>query len=140
MELYFLPFAEALVHSLAERTLLFVVDGSEVGRGCLTLMASVVYHKRALPVAWIVVTGSKGHFSDEVHVRLLAEVQALVPEGSDVIVAGDGEFDGLVLQAAVAGYGWHYPLPTVEDFVCRTAMNTQVCSDGEWLGGGHPSH
>jgi hypothetical protein len=125
IELYFLPFAQALVHSLAERTLLFVMDGSEVGRGCLTLMASVVYHKRALPVAWIVVKGSKGHFSDEVHVRLLSEVRALVPEGSDVIVAGDGEFDGLVLQAAVTGYGWHY--------VCRTALNTQVCSDGEWL-------
>jgi len=125
IELYFLPFAEALVHSLAERTLLFVMDGSEVGRGCLTLMASVVYHQRALPVAWIVVTGSKGHFSDDAHVRLLAEVQALVPEGSDVIVAGDGEFDGLAFQAAVASYDWHY--------VCRTAMNTQVCSDGEWL-------
>ncbi len=125
IELYFLPFAEALVHSLAERTLLFVMDGSEVGRGCLTLMASVVYHKRALPVAWLVVKGSKGHFSDDVHVRLLAEVQALVPEGSDVIVAGDGEFDGLAFQAAVADYDWHY--------VCRTAVNTQVCSDGEWL-------
>ncbi len=125
VELYFLPFAEALLHSLAEHTLLLVMDGSEVGRECLTLMASVVYHKRALPVAWIVVKGNKGHFPDEAHVRLLAEVQALVPEGSDVMVAGDGEFDGVMFQAAVADYGWNY--------VCRTALNTQVCSDGDWL-------
>jgi hypothetical protein len=124
-DLYFLPFAEALLHSLAERTLLLVMDGSEVGRECVTLMVSVIYRHRALPVAWIVITGSKGHFSDEAHTRLLAEVQALVPDDSDVIVLGDGEFDGVAFQAAIADYEWHY--------VCRTAVNTQVGVDGEWM-------
>jgi hypothetical protein len=124
-DLYFLPFAEALLHSLAERTLLLVMDGSDVGRECVTLMASVIYRHRALPVAWIVITGSKGHFSDEAHTRLLTEVEALVPDDSDVIVLGDGEFDGVAFQAAIADYEWHY--------VCRTAVNTQVGIDGEWM-------
>ncbi|MCK4450025.1 MAG: hypothetical protein KAX26_05490, partial [Anaerolineae bacterium] len=57
VETYFMPFAEALLASLSQFTLVLVMDGSEVGRGCLTLMVGVVYKKRALPIAWIVVKG-----------------------------------------------------------------------------------
>jgi len=116
VETYFLPFAEALIASLALQTLVLVMDGSEVGRGCLTLMVSVVYKQRALPIAWIVVKGSKGHFPEECHVTLLEQVHNLVPEGVDVVFLGDGEFDGTTLQATVESYEWHY--------VCRTAKNT----------------
>ncbi len=38
---------------------------------------------------------------------------------------GDGEFDSVELQGYVNNLGWGY--------VCRTAKNTQVCLDGEWL-------
>lgn len=123
VETYFLPFAEALIASLALQTLVLVMDGSEVGRGCLTLMVSVVYKQRALPIAWIVVKGSKGHFPEECHVTLLEQVHSLVPEGVDAIFLGDGEFDGTTLQATVESYGWHY--------VCRTAKNTILTEDGE---------
>jgi hypothetical protein len=34
-----------------------------LGRGCLALMLSVVYHGRALPLCWVVVKGKKGTFS-----------------------------------------------------------------------------
>jgi|SRR5579859_6335683 len=60
-ECYFLPFIELLLTSLAQtRPLVFIMDGSEVGRGCLALVISVVYSHRALPIAWIVVRGRKG--------------------------------------------------------------------------------
>ena len=39
-EIYFLPFADALLASLAAHTLVLAVDGSEVGRNCVALMAS----------------------------------------------------------------------------------------------------
>lgn len=116
LETYFLPYAEALLASLAPHTLILVMDGSEVGRGCLTLMVSVVYKKRALPLAWIVVKGNKGHFPEASHVALLDQVHSLIPEEVQVLFLGDGEFDGLTLQATVAGYGWQY--------VVRTAKNT----------------
>jgi len=58
-ELYFLPFVTPLPAVLAQTTLFLVMDGSVVGRGCITLMASVVYKGRALPIAWIVVKGKK---------------------------------------------------------------------------------
>ena len=101
------------------------MDGSEVGRGCLTLMVSVIYKKRTLPLAWVTVKGSKGHFPEETHVQLLTEVHALVPSASDVIFLGDGEFDGTSLQATLDDFGWAY--------VCRTAKNVQLCEAGDWF-------
>ena len=124
-DLYFLPFAESLLLSLGQQTLVLVIDGSDVGRGCMTLMVSVIYKKRALPIAWIVIQGKKGHFPEDMHVQLVEQVRDLVPEGSDVIFLGDGEFDGITLQATVASYGWQY--------VSRTAKNIQLCEEGEWF-------
>jgi len=120
-ELYYQPYAEALLTTLSHRPLVLVMDGSDVGRGCLTLMLGVVYKKRALPIAWIVIQGSKGHFPEETHVLLLERVHAMVPPGSDVIFLGDGEFDGITLQANIDAYGWQY--------VCRTAKNSQIGAD-----------
>lgn len=121
-EIYYQPYAQALLTSLAHHILVLAMDGSEIGRGCLTLMVSVIYKKRALPIAWIVVQGHKGHFPEETHVSLLEQVHDIVPEGCDVIFLGDGEFDGTTLQATVAAYNWQY--------VCRTARNAQINEDG----------
>lgn len=59
VEMYFIPFAKILLVSLSHRLLVLVMDGSAVGRGCIALVLGVVYKKRALPIAWIVVKGSK---------------------------------------------------------------------------------
>jgi len=124
-EFYFLPFAQTLIHSLAHVPLVLVIDGSTVGRGCVALVVSLVYQGRALPIAWLVVTGRKGHFAEDTHIRLVQQVQALVPPDATVIFLGDGEFEGPGLQAALTTIGWSY--------VCRTAQNIQIQSDGAWL-------
>lgn len=122
-EMYLLPFAVALLHSLAHRPLVLAIDGSEVGRGCLTLMVSVIYRGRALPLAWMVVKGNTGHFPETVHIELVKQIHAHIPPGCTVIFLGDGEFDGIALQATLATFGWEY--------VCRTAKNAQLCVEGE---------
>jgi hypothetical protein len=119
---YYLPYVEALLARLAHGPLLLAMDGSEMGRGCLTLMVSVIYKQRALPIAWLVVQGSKGHFPEETHVRLIGQVHDILPAGCEVIFLGDGEFDGTTLQATIAAYGWAY--------VCRTAKNALIDEDG----------
>ena len=125
-ETYFLPFAEMLLASLGSTgPLVLAMDGSEVGRHCLALMVSVIYQKRALPVAWVVVEGSKGHFPEQTHLELLDQVQAMVPSDTDVIFVGDGEFDGQQLQAAITAAGWHY--------ACRTAHNRWLCEADTWF-------
>lgn len=93
---YYLPFVRALLEGLPPGPLVFVMDGSLVGRGCQALVISVLYEhrgrSRALPLVWSVVTGGKGHLSEQVHQDLLRRVVPLVPEGREVIFLGDGEF------------------------------------------------
>jgi hypothetical protein len=118
-EAYFLPFAKPILASLAKvRPLVFAMDGSEVGHHCVALMVSVIYQKRALPVAWITVSGSKGHLPEKTHLELLDQVKTIMPAGHSAIFLGDGEFDGIDLQAAIQALGWSY--------VCRTAKNVQL--------------
>ena len=114
-ECWFLPVAKALLATLACQPLQLVMDGSVVGRGCLALMVSVVYHGRALPLVWLVIKAKKGHFPQDTHCALLAQVQALLPPAAHVTFLGDGAFDGCELQAALRQLHWHYS--------CRTASN-----------------
>ena len=121
---YFLPYVDMLLRSLPHPTLALVIDGSDVGRGCVALSVNVLYQRRALPLCWIVVAGKKGHLPEETHIQLLQEVALLLPKGRPVVFLGDGEFDGCDLQKTIQGLGWHY--------VLRTAKNVRLCdtSDG----------
>jgi hypothetical protein len=76
-------------------------------------------------VAWIVVRGSKGHFPADTHVRLLREVVERMPLTATAQFLGDGEFDSRDLQQALDACQWTY--------VCRTAKNTQIHVDGDWV-------
>lgn len=122
-ETFYLPFARTVAASLSEAgsPLLVVFDGSPVGRGCACMMASIVYQGRALPLAWAVKRGKKGHFSSKDHLGLLGRVREVVSEQAQVIFLGDGEFDSVALQRALEEAGWHY--------VCRTSSSTRL-SDG----------
>lgn len=51
---FFLPYVQPLLASLTRtggRVLKISLDGSTMGRGCMALVASVVYARRALPMA-----------------------------------------------------------------------------------------
>jgi len=122
-EVYFLPYVELLLTQLALETLVVVMDGSVVGRGCLALMLHVVYKGRALPLAWRVRQSPKGHCPAELHIALVELMSTLIPEGTKVIFRGDGEFDGTALQNTLSEMGWSY--------VCRTAMSSTVTWEGE---------
>ena len=121
-ETFFLPFAQALLLSLSHAPLVLVIGSSVVGRGCMTLMISVVYKQRALPVAWTVAKRRKGHFPQRVHIELMNRVQQLVPKGAQVVVLGDGEFDGVDLQALINHCQWQY--------VLRTSKSTTLSWEG----------
>lgn len=119
---WFMPVAKELLMQLAKQPIQVVMDGSVVGRGCIGLMLSVVYHGRALPLCWLVVRGVKGHFPEALHQELLSQVQAIMPPGANVTFLGDGEFDGTALQADLRRREWQY--------VCRTASNILISAYG----------
>ncbi len=122
-DIYYLPFLETLIAGLATTgSLTLAMDGSETGRNCITLMVSLIYRQRALPIAWLCVRGKKGHLAEAKHLELLQKVVAQIPSDCRVIFLGDGEFDGVELQAAIKEAGWEY--------VCRTARN-RILIDAE---------
>jgi hypothetical protein len=122
-EVYFLPYAEILLMHLALETLVLVMDGSVVGRGCAALMLHVIYKGRALPLAWRVRQGPKGHFPEDLHIAVVELMREVIPEGAQVVFLGDGEFDGTALQATLNAAGWSY--------ACRTAQSTVATWEGE---------
>ena len=121
-ELYFLPYAEVLLQHLALQTVVLVMDGSGVGRGCTALMSHAVYKGRALPLAWRVRQGPKGHFPEDLHIAVVELISEVIPEGAKVVFLGDGEFDGTTLQATLNKVGWAY--------ACRTALSTVATWEG----------
>jgi hypothetical protein len=82
------------------------MDGSVVGCGCAALMLHVISQGRALPLAWRVRQGPKGHFPEDLHIALVARIQACLPEGTQVVFLGDGECDGTTLQETLNKAGW----------------------------------
>jgi hypothetical protein len=120
-----LSFAGLLLKTLSKRLRRFVlvIDGSDVGRNCRALVVSVRFLGRALPLAFLVEEGPKGHFSEDAHLELLLAVGKIVPAGVSVTFLGDGEFDGVQLLGPLETWGWEY--------VCRTARNAQIESEGE---------
>src|SRR5215211_4712482 len=100
-EALWLPFASAVLQGLAPTPLTIVLDGTTAGRGCVVLMASVVYRGRAIPLLWTVVKGKKGHLPQDVHCTLIGRLQELIPSDAKVTLLGDGEFDGTELQTTL---------------------------------------
>src|SRR6266436_9197575 len=121
-EVYFLPYAEVLLRHLALQTVVLVMDGSGVGRGCPALMMHVVYQGRALPLAWRVRHAPKGHFPEDLHIAMVELMREGLPEGATGVFLGDGEFDGTALQATLHEAGWSY--------ACHTARSTVATWEG----------
>src|SRR5262245_27770991 len=84
-EVYFLPSVESLRTPCALETLVGVMDGSVVGRGCLALRLPVVSKGRALLRAWRVRHSPKGHGPEELHIAMVKLLSTVIPTGAKVV-------------------------------------------------------
>lgn len=116
---FYLPFAEMILQQLAVHTLYIAIDGSTVGRGCMTVMVGVVYRQRLLPLAWLTYRGQKGHTTAARHIELLQLLQPLIPTQAKVVLLGDAEYD------TVEMLGW-LKNETNWCFVVRTAPQLTI--------------
>lgn len=85
VEMTYMPFARQILAALAGAPLVLAMDGSTIGRGCMVLMVGVIYRKRALPLAWVVYKGKKGHAPATLHVEVLRKIVPLIPEGQESV-------------------------------------------------------
>lgn len=100
------------------------MDGSQVGRGCMALVVGAVYKHRALPIAWLVYKGKKGHTTAARHIKALNLIKPLIPECSEVILLGDGEYNSIkMLNWIEDNTDWQ--------FVVRTGRNSLIIEEGK---------
>ena len=124
--LEYTPFVSLILSALSKEQVVLMVDSTKMGGNCICLMVSVYYKSRALPLAWVVYKGKKGHSSQETQLALFKSVKVLLPEASQVILLGDGEFDGSQVVT------W-FKIKTNWQFVCRTDKTNLIWYEQQWL-------
>ena len=87
-----------------------IVDGTKIGFGHQLLLVAVAYRRRAVPIAWTWVKGSRGHSSSYKQLALLAYVQRLMPKNAEVLVVGDSEFGAVEVLRQLDKWHWGYVL------------------------------
>jgi len=126
VEVEFNPVALLFLAALNQEEQVLLIDSTKIGGGCICLMLSVYYKSRALPLVWVVYKGKKGHSSQETQLALFKTARELLPSDSQVMVLGDGEFDGTQLvQWFQAQATWRY--------VCRTDNKTLIWYQEQWV-------
>ena len=110
----------------AEQALVLSIDTSKTGGNCITLMLSLGYKTRAMPLCWVTFKGRKGHSPEDIQLALLKTVKLLIPADRRVVLLGDGEFDGSQVVAWLEEQeNWQY--------VCRTAKDIKVRYQQQWV-------
>jgi len=82
------------------------MDTTKLGFDARLLMVGIAYRKRALPLAWSVHRGKMGWVTVKEHIALLRYVAELIPEGSEVWLLGDCEFQHVPLISWLREQGW----------------------------------
>ena len=126
VKVYFEPFVLAMHAALGQEIAYVILDCTQAGPKCRTLVAGLVYHGTVLPLAWKTYKGKKGHLQGEKHRDLLTEIWPYLRYHHQVIVLGDAEFSSHPVIAWLKEKQW--------DFVLRFQHRYQVqlTSDGEW--------
>jgi len=104
------PIARSIIQRLADSEIRLIVDGSKVGFGHQLLLVAVAYRRRAIPLAWTWVKGSRGHSTAHKQKALLTYVHALIPTKSSVLLVGDAEFGEVEVQKLLEKWHWRYVL------------------------------
>jgi hypothetical protein len=106
-ETHYLPFLTRILSAVLslcahQSEIRIVIDGSQTGKDHATLMFSLVFFGRGIPLCCFTKKGAKGHFLEQDHLELFVRVRQLLqpwlPIGMVVTLLGDGEFDSIALQ------------------------------------------
>src|SRR6266545_3916156 len=128
VEAVYMPFARQILEALSHLPLVLVMDGSQAGRGCMVLMVGMLYQKRALPIAWLVYKGKKGHASAERHIQALEKVIPLLPKESQVILLRDAEYDTTEMLVWIKkNTSWQYFCELHRKFMSRQMRLINLC-------------
>ena len=100
------PFVRPFMQARKGRMIPLILDGSAAGYHCQMLVAAVGYQHRALPLTWLARQGHRGHFLATDHLDVVRRAAKLVPEDTEVVLLGDGEFGNVPLADDATRRGW----------------------------------
>ena len=116
----FEPFVLAMQASLSNETAYLILDCTQVGRQCRTLMAALAYHETALPLGWQSIRGKKGHVTGAFQKALLIRLYPYLKAYQHVIVLGDAEYCNETVITWVQKQTWDFVFHTGERNLVRT--------------------
>jgi hypothetical protein len=116
----FAPFVRAMQATLGHETVYLILDCTQVGSRCRTLLASLAYHETVLPLAWQSIAGKKGHVTGAFQKALLERLQPYLKAYPHVIVLGDAEYCNETVITWVRQQPWDFVFHTRETPLVRT--------------------
>ena len=121
-EFFYQPYIYTILQQLFSQNkscepLILTIDGTALGNKHAALAISFLYEDVALPLCWLVRIGCKGQFKEQQHIELVQQafeiLSPILPPNYQVILLGDGEFDGAEFQAICCErFNWDYVLRT----------------------------
>lgn len=106
---YYEPVVQQLLRAFRDAPLRLIIDCTKIGFNYRLLTISIAYRKRALPLAWRVFEGGKGHITAAQQIALLRVVaRRLHPQRrAPVWLLADSGFQSVDLIRWVRQQGWH---------------------------------
>jgi hypothetical protein len=121
----FEPFVWAMQASLGNETAYLLIDCTQAGKKCRTLMIGLAYHGTVLPIIWKTVRGNKGHVTGELHRMLLKQVYPLFRHHRRVVVLGDAEFSNEKVIGWLLQVKWDFVLRFQSSYLLQTAASDE---------------
>ena len=104
------PLVRQLLAAFTAAPLRLILDCTKLGFDYRLLTVAIAYRKRALPLAWSVHPGRKGHIAADEQIALLAYVQSLMASTrqAPVWVLADSGFQSVPFLRWLRQQGWHF--------------------------------
>lgn len=104
------PVARMVLARLRGAPVRLILDVTKIGFRHRMLTVAVAYRRRAIPLAWSVHRGRRGHVTVAAQKALLEQVRPLIGSESPVVVTGDSAFGQVPLMRYLTRLGWGYVL------------------------------
>lgn len=122
----FKPFVLAMQACSGGGTAYLIIDCTQAGGMCRTVMIALAYQGTVLPVVWKTVRGNKGHVKGEIQKVLMQQAYQLFRCHKHVVMLGDSEYSNEQVIQWLLNVKW--------DFVLRfqSSYLLQTNPDGDW--------
>lgn len=117
---FFHPFVLAGMTCLGNETAYLIMDCTQAGQKCRTLVVGLAYHGTVLPLAWQSCKGKKGHLKGEFHRALLQQAYPYLRHHRRVILLGDAEFSNEPVIRWLLQVKWSFVLRFQHSYQVQT--------------------